>query len=139
MAFICFALLILIAYSYSELKIQGYIFLFSFIGFFILIIRFNYILNYITIDFKHNQLVIKKIFSEKTFGIQEIDKIGNYVIPYLNYLKINNKTFFFISRTQDFTSYYFLNNPDNDITEIRNNIKEFNKNYIQQSISQKTG
>lgn len=98
----------------------------SFLIFFILIliffIRLNYHINEIVINYEDNTVIIKKIFSKKIFKINEIDKIDKYILPYLNYIKVKNKNYLFISRSIDPFGDNFTFDLEGDLENIRESI-----------------
>ncbi|MCA4783343.1 hypothetical protein IF125_13975 [Empedobacter stercoris] len=130
MIFVLFALLLITTYL-DDIITQNKYDVLLFLGFFVLIflvfIRLNYYINEIIIDYENETIIIKKIFSKKVFKINEIDMVDRYILPYLNYLKINNKNYLFISRSIDPFGNNFTFDSEGDLENIKEILKEFNK------------
>ena len=109
-------------------KYDVLIFCISFILILCVFIRINYQINEIVLDNNINQLTIKKVFSKKTFNLNEVQEINQFVLPYLNYIKINNKKFFFISRAIDPFGDNFTFNSEEDLENIRCTIDSIKNN-----------
>ena len=53
--------------------------------------------------------------------------VDRYILPYLNYLKIINKNYLFISRSIDPFGDNFTFDSERDLENIKETLKEFNK------------
>ena len=107
-----------------ERKISSILFILFYISVFIFFTWFSYMMNTIIYHKSKNQIVIKRPFLSKTFDVQDFQEIDRYILPFLNYIKINGKTYLFISRTIDPLGGCFNLNFEQDLREIRNLLKE---------------
>lgn len=126
--FVLFTLLLIITYLDDILTKSNFgalFFLIFFVLVFLVIIRHNYYINEVIIDYENEIVIVKKMFSKKVFKINEIDMIDRYILPYLNYIKINNRDYLFISRSVDPFGSNFTFDLDGDLQNIREILKQY--------------
>lgn len=127
---IIFSTLILFTYLeeiISKKKYDVFIFLISFILIICFCIRINYKINEIVFNYNSNNIFIKNIIHKKTYRLNEIQEVNQFILPYLNYIKINNKKHIFVSRTIDPFGDNFTFDSEGDLENIRNTLKKFQK------------
>lgn len=132
MVFLLFTLIIIITYLddiVTQNKYDAFLFLILFGLVFLVFIRLNYYINEIIIDYENETVIIKKIFSKKVFKMNDINTVDRYILPYLNYLKINNKNYLFISRSIDPFGNNFTFDSEGDLENIREILKEYTEGW----------
>ncbi len=107
-----------------EKRISSIVFTLCYISIFMFLIRFSYIMNTIIYESETDKIIIKKLFFKKYFKLNEIQKVDRFILPYLNYIKIGGKSYFFISRTVDPFGQHFNFDFEKDLKEIRNLLKK---------------
>jgi len=131
LAFFLFILSIFIVYLDEIIagnKIDVLLFYLILLLLFLFFIRLNYYINEIIVDYENKTIIVKKIFSKKVFSFSSVNNINNIIIPYYNFIVINDKKYFFISRSIDPLGDNFTLNQDEDLKSLKEIMKNFKRN-----------